>query len=283
MDSKANSETQQNDGDAWFGGKSTATARKILIRWTEEKFPEDLEKCGNIYSHYLKNKIENVLHQTERGGNNNFFDCMNKHGYYLLKDVFRPKFLGVMKRELLQVMKSKHFKWAIIPASNGQVKYVHFNNVHLEKQDDYSGCEFLHHFLTGLIAGPFHGKIFSDVTLMKTIIPKPSQKWVECSYHTDLIDPPTTYLNNEKSPITLYFAVDEESIEIDLIPKSPKTGRKPKAKTKKLNSGDLLLFDTCTTEHRTANPTKRASQHRVNLVLTGIEEYLNLEPVSEDE
>ena len=282
MDSNSPNATNRNDGHTWFGGKSTATARKFLIRWTEENFQNDLEKCSNIYSHYMNYKIANVLHQTERGRENDFFEYLNKHGYYLLKHVFRPKFLGVMKKELLRVIKSKHYKWDSLLTSKRQVKYVHFNNLHLEEADDHGGCEFLHHFLSGLVAGAFPEKKLFDVTLLKTDIPV-RKKWTECSYHTDLSDPPSHYLNNAKSPITLYFAVDDECIEIDLIAKMPKTGRKPKAKTVKLNSGDILIFDTCTTKHRSAAPAERSSQHRVNVVLTGIEEYLNLEPVSDEE
>jgi hypothetical protein len=45
-----------------------------------------------------------------------------------------------------------------------------------------------------------------------------------------------------------------------------------------LNAVDILLFDPCRTRHRTtrpANPT--SSAYRVNIVMTGFEEYATID------
>jgi hypothetical protein len=65
------------------------------------------------------------------------------------------------------------------------------------------------------------------------------------------------YLDNEESPITLYFAIDDKNLNLDLEPKRQKTGRPPKETTITLNPSDILLFDTCSLKHRTSKPTNK--------------------------
>ena len=148
-----NTSSPTNDG-TWFRGKSLPNARKYLKRWTEDYVPNNMKTCGNIYGHYLNYKIMNVLHKTKRGGVNNFFDCYRQHGYYLLKDVFRPRFLEVMKQELLSIFNLSELSWQDIPVSNSQVKLVIF------KKPLLCQCEFLHNFILGVIAGCFPKKTF---------------------------------------------------------------------------------------------------------------------------
>ena len=94
--------------------------------------------------------------------------------------------------------------------------------------------------------------------------------------------PSPHYLDNDESPITLYFAVEDETLQLDLLPRTQERGRRPLPHTIKLNAGDILLFDTCRTRsHRTSRPATSDSPYRVNIVLTGIEEFLNLEVVSD--
>jgi hypothetical protein len=178
----------------------TATACRILKRWTEENVPNDKKICGNVYSHYFNYKILSVLHQTKREGNKNFFDSYNKQGYNLLKQIFHPMFLEVIKQDLLN---SEELSWVSPPLFKGQVKTANLK---------------FHHFLTGVVAGSFPKKTFFDLTLIKTDIPV-IHKWIKCTYHKDLENPLANYLDNKESLITLYFTVEDECLQLELIPK----------------------------------------------------------------
>jgi hypothetical protein len=274
-----------NDNDApyvdkWFDKKTVHNGRKILKRWTEEKVPNNMKVCGTIYSHYFNWKIANVLLKTRGGGEDNFFDSYNKHGFYILKSIFRRKFLEVIKKEVLAVVKSQKLPWNAVAISKKQVKSVLFDNVRLENPEDHGGCDFLHHFLSGVAKGTFPKKKFFELTVLKTAIRR-GQTWKDCIYHEDLSDAPEAFLNDEESvPITLYFAIDDKDLHLDIEPKRPKTGRPPKQHTLKLNAGDILLFDTCNTKHRTSKPTKNTTcPYRVNIVMTGLHQFLKFTAV----
>jgi hypothetical protein len=156
----------------------------------------------------------------------------------------------------LAVAKSLKFPWNAVAISKKQVKSVLFDNVRLENPEDHGGCDFLHHFLSGVVKGTIPKKKFFELTVLKTAITR-GQTWKDCIYHEDLSDPPEAFLNNEESvPITLYFAIDDKNLHLDVEPKRPKTGCPPTQHTLKLNAGDILLFDACNTKHRTSKPTK---------------------------
>jgi hypothetical protein len=163
--------------------------------------------------------------------------------------------LEVIKNEILNVVYSRELTWNAVAIAKKQVKSVLFNKVHIENPDDDGGCEFLHHFLSGVGAGTFPKKTFFELTVLQTDIPI-DKEWDDCCYHQDLTDPPAHYLDNEESPIILYFAIDDQNLNLDLEPKWPKTGRPPKEATITLNPGDILLFDACSLKHRTSKPTK---------------------------
>jgi hypothetical protein len=95
-----------------------------------------------------------VEHKTRRGGVINSW-LFNKHGYYPLKKVFCPKFLEVIKNEILNALESRKLPCKPVAISKKQVLSVLFDKVHLEDPDDHGGCEFLHHFLSGLVKGSF--------------------------------------------------------------------------------------------------------------------------------
>jgi hypothetical protein len=116
----------------------------------KKELANDMKFCGNMYSHYSNYKLRNVLHKTRRGGENNFWDCYNKNGFYVMKCILRPKFLEVIKKEILTVLESRKLPWKPVAIAKKQVTSVLFNKVGLEKPDDYGGCEFLHHFLSGV-------------------------------------------------------------------------------------------------------------------------------------
>jgi hypothetical protein len=164
----------------------TATTSSILKRLAGENVPNDRKICGNIYSHYFNYKILCVLHQTKREGNKNFFNSYSKQGYYLRKHIFCPMFLEVIKQELLN---SEELAWITSPLFMGQVKTANVKNIRQ--------CEFLHHFLTGVVAGSFPKKTFFDLTLIKTNSPV-DHEWIDCTYHEDLENPPTKYLENKE-------------------------------------------------------------------------------------
>jgi hypothetical protein len=100
------------------------------------------------------------------------------------------------------------------------------------------------------VKNSFPKKKFFEMTVLKTDIPV-GKEWDNCCYHQDyLTDHPAHYLDNEASPIILYFSIDNKNLNLDIEPKRQKTGRPPKEKTKTLNSGDILLFYTCSLKHR---------------------------------
>jgi hypothetical protein len=124
-------------------------------------------------------------------------------------------FLEVIKQELLNL---EELAWVTPPLFKGQVKTANLKNIRQ--------CEFLHHFLTGGVAASFPINTFFDLVLIKTNIPV-DHEWIDCTYHKDLENPPANYLDNKESPITLYFAVEDKLLQLDLIPKTQKTGRRP--------------------------------------------------------
>jgi hypothetical protein len=256
----------------WFGGKLPSTARRALKRWTEMKFPKNMKICGNIYGHYFNFKIANAIHVTKRQGKTDFFDTYTRNGYNVLKDIFREKFLDVIKKE---VSKAEKPSWVRPVVSHDQVK-VSLLKSRLEKSVNNGGCTFLHNFLSVVVAGTFPKKKFFEVARLKTNV-SAKHKWKPCVFHTDIGDPPEDYLDNEKSPVTLYFAIEKKVLQLDLIPKAQKTGPKPKAKTVRLNPGDVLLFDTCRIQHRTSAPIEGICPERVNIVVVGFENYLDME------
>jgi hypothetical protein len=147
----------------------------------------------------------------------------------------------------------------------------------LEKPRNNGGCTFLHNFLDTVVKGTFGKKNFFEVGWLKTKVAA-NHKWIPCNFHTDIGDPPAKYLDDhEKSPITLYFAIEDKVLELDLIPKSQKTGPKPRAKTVTLNPGDILMFDTSTTHHRTSTPVKGIYPERLNIVMAGFKNFLAME------
>jgi hypothetical protein len=194
-----------------------------------------------------------------------------KRGYYIVKDIFRKHFLQVIKQEILQAQKPS---WVLPGISHGQIM-TNTLPTRLENPDDNGGCVFLHHFLSRVAAGCFPEKTSWEVTILRTEY-STAQKWIPCTFHVDLTDAPAEFLDNEKSPITLYFAVDDKDLQIELIPKSQTRGPPPKARTITLNPGDILVFDTCLTEHRTANPKKTTTPDRVNLVMTGFADFMEI-------
>jgi hypothetical protein len=259
----------------WFSGMKAGTARKTLIRWTEEKRPMDKKFCGQMYGHFFNWKISNVDRRTKRGGEESFYDSFKKHGWFRLKYIFRPTILEVMRQEII----NSNLDWQVLPSGNNQVYSVMSKSRLCEEE---LGCEFLHHFFKVVTAGSFPNKnAVCELTLLKTEIGH-NHEWVDCDYHTDLTDAPETYVDKEESPISLFFSLENQSLELDLIPKTPKTGRKPIPRIIKLGSGDVLLFDTCQTKHRTARPRTGAPcpPFRVNVCMTGIEDYMDIDAVS---
>jgi hypothetical protein len=261
----------------WFAAKKLGSNRRLLKRWTEIKEPskepsKELKFCGNIYGHYFNYKVANVRHKTKRLGEVNFFDCYQRNGFYLLKDIFRGPFLEVIKQEILNVEKPS---WVVPDISQGQVK-VNLLKTRFDKPDEKIKGTFLHNFLTAVVAGTFPEKKFFEVALVKTNIPN-RHEWVDCDFHEDISDAPETFLYNEKSPVTLYFAVDSQELQLDVIPKKQKRGPPPKSHKLTLKPGDILVFDTCKTRHRTASPASDISPDRVNIVMTGYEEFFSIE------
>jgi hypothetical protein len=116
--------------------------------------------------------------------------------------------------------------------------------------------------------------------VLKTDIPI-DKEWDDCCYHQDLTYPPARFLDNGESPITLYFAIDNQNLNLDLQLKRPKTGRLPNETTITLNPGDILLFNPCSLKHRTSSkPTNNTtSPIRVNIVMTGLEDFLTFDDV----
>jgi len=261
----------------WFSGEGMTVhnARKILKRKTEGAYVSNNEICGNIYSQYFNFKLDKVLHVTKREGRQTFHDCFNRQGYYLLKQIFRPHFLSVMKNEIVTV---PDLEWSFPPAFHNQVQSTQIGD-----PDDHEGCKFLQHFLHGISAGTFTEKIYYDVTLLRTVLPKRKKKWIDCDFHQDCSDPPSQFLDNPRSPITLYFSLEKDSVNLDVIPKKQTSGPAPGAHTIKLESGDILLFDPCRTSHRTSKPKKTSVPDRVNIVMTGFKEYIDVELLSNDE
>ncbi len=269
--------------DNWFDGKTIRNARKILVRWTEKKeaVANDMKFCGNMYSHYFNYKLRRVLHKTRRGGELDFWAYYNKHGYYPLKKVFRPKFLTVIKNEILNALESKKLQWKPVAISKKQVTSILFDKLRLEDPEEHGGCDFLHHFLSGLVKGSFPKKKFFEMTLLKTVTD--DKEWEECCYHQDLTDPPAHFLDNDFSPITLYFSIDDKDLNLDIAPRRQKTGRPPHEFTHTLNSGDILLFDTCRLKHRSSKPKPTDSDtqpYRVNIAMTGLADFLTFDAVS---
>ena len=75
----------------------------------------------------------------------------------------------------------------------------------------------------------------------------------------------------DASPITLYFSIDDQDLNLDIAPRRQKTGRPPHEFTHTLNSGDILLFDTCRLKHRSSKPTDSDTEpYRVNVATTGL-------------
>jgi hypothetical protein len=68
-----------------------------------------------------------------------------------------------------------------------QVKSVLLDKVCLENPDDHGGCDFLHHFLSGVVAGTFPKRKFFELTVLNTDIPI-DKEWDDCCYHQDLAD-----------------------------------------------------------------------------------------------
>lgn len=264
-DAKRMTKREPSNSKKWFCGMSGDTARKTLKRWTEKNFPEDRQFCGTMYGDYFNYKISKAIHVTKRDGTLNFFDSYKKWGYYIVKDIFRVQFLHVIKQEILQ---AEIPSWVYTAISHRQMK-----TTFLKTRLDNGGCDFLHHFLTRVAAGSFPEKTFWEVAILRNEY-STAQKWIPCVFHADLSDAPPEYLDNEKSPITFYFAVDNDVLQLELIPKAQTRGPKPKARTITLYPGDILLFDTCATVHRTAIPTKSTTPDRVNIVMTGYENYL---------
>ena len=108
-----------------------------------------------------------------------------------------------------------------------------------------------------------------------------NKEWEECCYHQDLTDAPTHFLDNDASPITLYFSMDDKDLNLDNAPRRQKTGRPPHEFTHKLNSGDILLFDTCRLKHRSSKPTDSDTEpYRVNVAMTGLSHIFTFDGVS---
>jgi hypothetical protein len=81
------------------------------------------------------------------------------------------------------------------------------------------------------------------MTLLKKVTAD-DKEWEECCYHQYLTDPPAHFLDNEASPITLYFSIDNKDLNLDIAPRRQRTGQPPKEFTHTLNLGDILLFNT---------------------------------------
>jgi hypothetical protein len=80
--------------------------------------------------------------------------------------------LGSHQKGGMKVVKSQKLPWN----SMKQVKSVLFDKVHLENPDDHGGCDFLHHFLSGVVKGTFPKKTFFELTALKTAIRR-GQNW----------------------------------------------------------------------------------------------------------
>jgi hypothetical protein len=267
---------EQRSSKKWFDGMCVATARRKLKRWTEEKGPHDPATCGTMHGDYFNFKIKKAISITKRDGSLNFFGQYRKRGYFIVKGIFREKFLRVIKREILGAEKPSWFHPAV---SHRQLKASLLKTMHVDNPN-WSG--FLPHFLSRVTAGSFPEKRFLEVAFLRSEYSTP-RKWIPCTFHADISDAPAEYLENEKSPISFYFAIENENLQLELIPKSQASGPKPKAKTISLYPGDILLFDTCATVHRTAMPKKTTSPDRLNIVLTGYESYLSLGGDSESD
>jgi hypothetical protein len=75
--------------------------------------------------------------------------------------------------------------------------------------------------------------------------------------------------------MTLCFALKEANLELDVIPREQSKGPKPKFCTLLMNTGDILLFNTCRCMHRTSKPTEKKTPLRANIVMTGMERFIN--------
>jgi hypothetical protein len=191
-DNPSNHRDDSNDDDPytnkWFSGIKAGTARKTLIRCTEERRPNDKKFCGQMYGHFFDWKISNIDRRTKRGGEESFYDSFNKHGWFRLKYIFRPTILEVMRQEII----NSNLDWELFPGGNNQV-YSVMSKSRLCKEE--LGCEFLHHFFKVVTAGSFPNKnAVCKLTLLKTKI-EDNHEWVDCDYHTDITDPPETYVD----------------------------------------------------------------------------------------
>jgi hypothetical protein len=75
--------------------------------------------------------------------------------------------------------------------------------------------------------------------------------------------------------MTLYFALEDANLKLNVVPRKQPKGPKPKYRTLKMNPGDILLFDTCRCIHRTPKPTEKTTPVRVNIVMTGMDKFIN--------
>jgi hypothetical protein len=125
----------------------------------------------------------------------------------------------------------------------------------------------------------FPGKTLFELVLIKTAA-RGNQEWIDCKFHADYENAPAEFLDNAESPMTLYFALEDANLELDVRPRKQIKGPKPKDRTVKMNPGDILLFDTCRCIHWTTKPTEKTTPVRVNIVMTGIEKFINEETVS---
>jgi hypothetical protein len=281
-------ETMTTDGpdstytNQWFDGDTPSNARQKLIRWTEGTSTTGLAFCGAMYGHFFNYKVSRCIHETRRDGTMNFHEKFKKDGYYVLKHVFRSHILKIIHEELLN---AEEVSWVYPDVSLGQVK-THLLKTRLENPSKHGGCVFLHHFLKTVVAGTFPEKVLWEAALQRTHIPPGQKKWRPCKFHVDLTYAKPEMLNNAKSPISLYFPVEDlgnQPLTIDLVPKNKIKGPQPKARTLKLQSGDILLFDTGNTSHRTSIPLSRTTQDRLNMVMTGFQEYIDYSLEDEDE
>jgi hypothetical protein len=272
-------ETDSTYTNRWFSGRTSSDARQRLMRWTEDDNTNDQEFCGTMYGHYFNYKVSRCIHHTKRDGRMDFFDKFRGEGYVVLKHVFRSHILKIIQDEL---MNAEKLTWVYPDISHDQVKTHLLAKTRLENPRKHGRCVFLHHFLSTVVAGTFQEKVFWEAAIMRTEL-VPGARWKPCTFHEDLTHTPPEMLNNAKSPITLYMPIEDQGLTIDLVPHRKKRGPKAKHRTVHLQAGDVLIFDTCATSHRTSTPINPTTPDRLNLVMTGFKSYLNFTLDDENE
>jgi hypothetical protein len=248
------------------------SARQKLKRWSTANAHPSPEARGKIMSQYLVYKLnrKNVFTKDlNRQLSEKYFIKLNK--------VLERCDLREIKKELMG--HTNRDATGDLTASHNQVTNFRIDH-HKILNMKSAGTPFLGSWLGGVVENVFPGKIFYDIYCFHTKTRR--TEWKGCQFHTDLVDGPDEWdFTNvlDKSPISIYFPVDDGAIALDMEYRVSHLGPQRKVKTIKivLNPGDLLIFATTKFLHRTSEPDPlKDVPDRINIILTGIEDVIDL-------